>query len=134
MLIKNAFRPKLPFKKHFWNCFDLEDVEVLSFPLFSIYNNRVKLGELETRMSSYVGVTNKSRNDELLELELDLGALELVEKGLRYRLSRLFKEQLNSNPQEFCNRKEISKIQTVLGKLHDQKIWYRPHEGTYISG
>ena len=85
-------------------------------------------------MTHRLDVENTSRNRELLELELDLGAIELVEKGLQYRLSHLFKEQLNCNSQEFCNRKEISKIQKVLAQLHDQKIWYRPREGTYISG
>ena len=114
--------------------FLFRSVEVLGFQLFIEHNNRVNLDEWETWMSNYVGVKNKSRNDELFELQLDLSALELVEKGLRYRLGRLFKEQLNSSAQEFCNRREILKIQNVLAQLHDQKIWYRPHESTYISG
>ena len=31
-------------------------------------------------------------------------------------------------------RKEMLEIQELLGKLHDQKVWYRPKEKTYVSG
>ena len=73
-------------------------------------------------------------NSKSVELELDLVDLDLVEKGLRYRLRMLSKEARNPNCKSLGNTQEILKIQSVLGQLHDQKVWYRPKQTTYLSG
>ena len=31
-------------------------------------------------------------------------------------------------------KKEITEIQSVLGSLHNQKLWYRPTDTPYVSG
>jgi hypothetical protein len=31
-------------------------------------------------------------------------------------------------------KKEITEIQSVLGSLHNQKLWYRPKGTPYVSG
>jgi translation initiation factor IF-1 len=43
--------------------------------------------------------------------------------------SALFEKLRNSKFD--AERKTINEL---LGKLHDQKIWYRPSDGVYVSG
>jgi len=50
---------------------------------------------------------------------LDLDDIDMIESALRLRLAQLVDEKLTS-------AKEIKQINELLGKIHNQKRWYRP--------
>ena len=54
--------------------------------------------------------------------ELHLEDLELIEKSL-------FDMMVNSNDED-----QIRAIHELLGRLHQQKIWYRPKKQVYVGG
>lgn len=54
--------------------------------------------------------------------ELNLKDLELIEKSL-------FDMLVNSNDED-----QIRTIHELLGRLHQQKIWYRPKKQVYVGG
>jgi hypothetical protein len=76
--------------------------------------------------------------------ELNTRDIELVEQGLNLKLSKLSVQRqthIDSTivPEaELASVKEIDQkiqeIRDLLGKIHNQKIWYRPKDGIYISG
>jgi len=67
---------------------------------------------------------------------LDIDDINLIETTLHEKSKSLF-DQIrlgNMNAAAVCDfENEIIKIHKLLGKIHNQKRWYRP-EGTYISG
>lgn len=54
------------------------------------------------------------------EFELEISDISLIEDALRSKID-------NSSIDE------VSRIKDLLGRLHNQKNWYRP-KGVYISG
>ncbi|MED7677530.1 hypothetical protein GN286_06210 [Rhodobacteraceae bacterium IMCC15231] len=66
--------------------------------------------------------------------EMGLKELEIVEDALRFRLNQLSKSSTLNSKTCFTGKKEISEIQSVLGSLHNQKLWYRPTDTPYVSG
>ena len=76
--------------------------------------------------------------------ELDVRDIELIEQGLNLKLSKLSVQRqthIDSTivPEaELASVKEIDQqiqeIRDLLGRIHNQKIWYRPKDRTYISG
>ena len=66
--------------------------------------------------------------------EMGLKELEIVEDALRFRLNQLSKSSTSNSKTCFTGKKEISEIQSVLGSLHSQKLWYRPTDTPYVSG
>lgn len=67
--------------------------------------------------------------------ELSVEDMDLIEQALRLAIT------VNStNPGEDANADEqdretsIRKMHDLLGRLHDQKIFYRPKSGAYIGG
>jgi hypothetical protein len=75
--------------------------------------------------------------------ELDIRELELIEHALRDKLNRLSVNRMTIiestiKPEtELDSVKrldaEMKKINSLLGKLHNQKLWYRPKD-KYVSG
>lgn len=55
------------------------------------------------------------------KFELDLDDMELIERALR----------VLPNSCEKTDRKDVNEL---LGRLHNQKIFYRPNDGTYVGG
>lgn len=53
--------------------------------------------------------------------ELDMDDIDLVEHALRFCIKN------NSHL-------DVREINDLLGRLHNQKKWFRPNKGTYISG
>lgn len=53
--------------------------------------------------------------------ELDVNDIELIEHSLRSQLAT-------------ADDEEALRINTLLGHIHHQKIWYRPKKKVYISG
>ena len=75
---------------------------------------------------------------------LDVKDIELIEHALEYQISRLIERrrthvestiipegELDSVKQIDA---EITVIRELLGRIHNQKTWYRPKNGIYISG
>lgn len=77
------------------------------------------------------------------EFKLDLDDIDLIESALGHQLKRLSNSRLTLvestiKPElEIASIAEIDEkikqINNLLGRLHNQKIWYRP-KGTYIGG
>ena len=53
--------------------------------------------------------------------ELDVSDISLIESALHERIPN-------------ASMDEIERIRNLLGRLHNQKNWYRPKQGVYISG
>jgi len=76
--------------------------------------------------------------------ELDIKDIELIENALHDKVSRLSKLRLTHvestiKPVSDLPRvkeidQEIQELNELLGRLHNQKSWYRPKSGPYISG
>ena len=66
--------------------------------------------------------------------KMGLDEIDVIEDSLRHRLNLLSKENIHSNADDVCVPGEMEKIRSVLGQLHNQKIWYRPKESVYVSG
>ena len=66
--------------------------------------------------------------------KMGLGEIDVIEGSLRYRLNSLSKDAVESNVNDVCVTNEMEKIHSVLGQLHNQKIWYRPKTSVYVSG
>ena len=59
--------------------------------------------------------------------------IEVIEHALRAKAGRRGIAIASGNHSEEL-RSELLEIQELLGKIHDQKVWYRPKEKTYVSG
>jgi predicted RNA-binding protein associated with RNAse of E/G family len=57
------------------------------------------------------------------QFELDVEDIDVIETALR--------SQLFSVTTSMQQKKDINE---VLGKLHHQKIWYRPSNSAYVGG
>jgi hypothetical protein len=76
--------------------------------------------------------------------ELDIKDIELIEQGLNLKLNKLsvqrqtHVESTIKPEHEIASVREIDQqireIHNLLGRIHNQKIWYRPKDRTYISG
>lgn len=66
--------------------------------------------------------------------ELNLDDIELIEMCLSEHL-RTLSERRWTQPNEHAKIDAESKsVQELLGKIHNQKIWYRPERKPYVSG
>ena len=66
--------------------------------------------------------------------KMGLGEIDVIEDSLRYKLNSLSKDAVERNANDVCVNDEMEKIHSVLGQLHNQKIWYRPKTSVYVSG
>ena len=75
---------------------------------------------------------------------LDIRDVELIENALNSIITKRSSTIINSadnrnvKPQDTCSLKaksQIAELRDLLGRLHNQKIWYRPKKSaTYIGG
>ena len=61
------------------------------------------------------------------QFNLNIKDIETIEDALRTKISVL-SENIDQN------KKSIDAAYKLLGKLHQQKTWYRPKKDVYISG
>ncbi|WP_109310508.1 hypothetical protein [Ruegeria sp. AU67] len=67
--------------------------------------------------------------------ELSVEDMDLIEVSLRRASSTLSHEQPGETEDNKAEReKNLRRIQDLLGRLHDQKIFYRPKSGVYVGG
>ena len=60
--------------------------------------------------------------------ELSIEDMELIEQALRQAMASYSIEG------DETNEDTIRRMHDLLGKLHDQKIFYRPKTGSYVGG
>lgn len=69
--------------------------------------------------------------------ELSIDDLELIETALYRKKAELAQERLERteerDPPEALDS-EIREIAGLLGRLHNQKVFYRPKRGVYVGG
>lgn len=67
--------------------------------------------------------------------ELSIEDMDLIEKALRQAMTFNAIEQAGETAEDRHNREDtVRQMHDLLGRLHDQKIFYRPKSGTYVSG
>ncbi|MEO1562838.1 MAG: hypothetical protein AAFR98_05325 [Pseudomonadota bacterium] len=73
--------------------------------------------------------------------ELSIRDVDLIEEALRARgreLSRMRLALSDENPADLESIRVLEEDQReneeLLGRLHDQKVFYRPKQGAYVGG
>lgn len=66
--------------------------------------------------------------------ELSVEDLELIEDALRKSKLSLTQARLKANGTEMPEDEDARQIHELLGRLHNQKQFYRPRNGAFISG
>lgn len=72
------------------------------------------------------------------QFDIGLGELDVIEEALRYQAQSLSQSTVDHpDPQEALNcdkfKSRMSAIQSVLGKLHNQKVWFVPKESVPLG-
>ena len=67
------------------------------------------------------------------KFDLSIRDIEIIEQALRAKAGRRGLAIANgeTSPQL---REELHELQDLLGRIHDQKVWFRPKDKTYVSG
>ncbi len=74
-----------------------------------------------------------TRYNEMFELSVN--DMELIETALRRAQEALWQDQPGDSDHHAEDREETRRqIQDLLGRLHNQKIFYRPKDGVYVGG
>lgn len=65
--------------------------------------------------------------------ELSIRDIEVIEQALRAKAGRRGLAIANgeTSPQL---KEELRELQELLGRIHDQKVWFRPKDKIYVSG
>lgn len=76
--------------------------------------------------------------------ELNVRDIEIIENALNHKLNRLSNSRITAVestiiPEEKLDSvkeidAEVREVRDLLGRLHHQKVWYRPKSETYVSG
>ena len=64
--------------------------------------------------------------------ELDVRDIEIIEHALRAKAGRRGLSIAQGETSDKL-KEEMDEILELLGRIHDQKVWYRPKNKTYIS-
>ena len=67
------------------------------------------------------------------KFNLSVRDIEIIEQALRAKAGRRGLAIANgeTSPQL---KEELNELQELLGRIHEQKIWFRPNDKTYVSG
>ncbi len=67
--------------------------------------------------------------------ELSVADMDLIETALRRTRDALSQELLEASGAARNDREtSLRQVQDLLGRLHNQKIFYRPRDGVYVGG
>lgn len=67
--------------------------------------------------------------------ELSVEDMDLIEQALRQAMTFNSLEQVDETEDSQRDREDtVRKMHDLLGRLHDQKIFYRPKTGVYVGG
>jgi len=68
-------------------------------------------------------------------IELNIEDMALIEEALRRAKQELTLQALEEDgPAEDDADETVRQIHELLGRLHNQKVFYRPQTGAYIGG
>jgi len=68
-------------------------------------------------------------------IELSVEDMDLIETALRGSVASLTQAALDEDEEGKTSREDaLRRIHDLLGKLHDQKVFYRPKTGVYLGG
>ena len=75
---------------------------------------------------------------------LDVQDVDMIERALEYQIARLLERRRTHVESTIIPEGElesvkqidveITTIRNLLGRIHNQKTWYRPKDGIYVSG
>lgn len=67
------------------------------------------------------------------QFTLEVRDIEIIEQALRAKAGRRGLAIAQGETSEKL-KEEMNEILDLLGRLHEQKTWYRPKEKPYVSG
>ncbi|WP_170469530.1 hypothetical protein [Ruegeria arenilitoris] len=68
-------------------------------------------------------------------IELSVEDMDLIETALRGSVANLSQAALQEGDAGKAEREDtLRRIHDLLGKLHDQKVFYRPKDKVYLGG
>lgn len=75
---------------------------------------------------------------------LDVNDIDLIENALNYQIGRLLERRLTHIESTIVPEGELESVKEIdaevtvirdlLGRIHNQKVWYRPRNKIYVSG
>ena len=65
--------------------------------------------------------------------QLSVKDIKMIEEALNNKVARRSQRILEGEDPEIL-QSEAKEIRDLLGRLHQQKNWYRPSSGIYVSG
>lgn len=68
------------------------------------------------------------------QFELTVDDMDVIEEALREVNAKLTTQALAANDTEAPKAEKSRRIHDLLGRLHNQKRFFRPKTGAYISG
>lgn len=78
------------------------------------------------------------------KFEMSVRDINMIEHALRDRQRQVSVYRVTLNESEFKSKedlenikladRELIEISDLLGRIHDQKVWYRPKKKVYVSG
>lgn len=68
-----------------------------------------------------------------LKFELSVKDINIIETALRNKVGRRSQRILEGEDPEMLQT-EAKEILDLLGRIHDQKAWYRPKNAIYVGG
>ena len=68
------------------------------------------------------------------KFELSVHDMELIESALRSRKKSLSEQLIDMKQVDNGLKEDLHTIHELLGRLHNQKEFYRPSRGAYIGG
>ena len=67
-----------------------------------------------------------------LKFELSVRDIDIIETALTNKISRRSQSLLEVD--DPIDKRELEEMRDLLGRLHQQKNWYRPKKGVYVGG
>lgn len=68
-----------------------------------------------------------------LKFELSVKDIKIIEEALNNKVNRRSQRILEGEDPEILQT-EAKEIRDLLGRIHNQKNWYRPSKGIYVGG
>ena len=68
-----------------------------------------------------------------LKFELSVKDIKIIEEALNNKVNRRSQRILEGEDPEILQT-EAKEIRDLLGRIHNQKNWYRPSKGVYVGG
>ena len=68
-----------------------------------------------------------------LKFNLSVEDIDIIERALTAKAGRRGMRLMQGEDNEQL-KQEMRDIQNLLGRLHEQKVWYRPKDDTYVGG